>query len=265
MSFWEAKEMIKSVKSRKKEDNDGKVWKNPDDIVVWFEELKKLYKSNFYYFFLRKWIHLLRFDMKSITQIEQNALREKQTIEWELVEFHISDEFLDTEERLLREKMWIDKLKQELKEIKKSWNYQEIAKVEWRALNAIFHGIYEYPYQYTNNDYWFKPHKILESKEIYCVWFSLLWHAFLSELWIRHYGLMIPWHTAIEVHIGGKKYYFDPTWLSKVYEITNLGKANQNWLREMSLKNITLSKKLIAKRWDIEKVLFSAICQNSIT
>ena len=46
------------------------------------------------------------------------------------------------------------------------------------------------------------PSGIVDNKEIYCVGFSLIGHAMLSELGIAHQGIDIPNHSALSVDIG---------------------------------------------------------------
>ncbi len=165
--------------------------------------------------FLERWINKIRLWLMTITQTEQMKLNTEQ----EGVSTHVSIENLDKKERLLRKKIGIDKLKKKLKTVRENWTKEEIEQEELNATNAIIHTIHEYPYQKTKENYWYQPKYILETKEIYCVWFSLLWHAFLSELWIKHKELSIPEHSALEVIIWNKSYYFDATWSDKLFEI----------------------------------------------
>ncbi len=243
MSFSQAKEMIKSVKSRRKKDNYWKVWENEDDIVLWFDELKELYGEEFDLTFFRKWVNMLRLGIMTITQAEQKALKRRGVWKWEKISFHVSDDILDEQERLLRDKIWIEELKQELREARKSWNQEKVNEVELKATNRILEILYEYPYQDTENNYWYQPNKIAEFKEIYCVWFSLLWHAFLSELWIRHNWLNWLWHSALEIFIWESKYLFDPSENKQLYKIYN------------NIKYVYI--------WEAKKVLLSQIYTNN--
>ena len=104
----------------------------------------------------------------------------------------MKSETLDKEERLLREKIGIEKLKADLDAARESGNNERIVSVETQATETILQTLYEYPYQFTSNQYGYQPNKILRNKEIYCVGFALLWHSFLSELWIEHQWLDIP-------------------------------------------------------------------------
>lgn len=212
--------------------------------------------------FFEKWVNMLRLGMKTITQAEQKILKGKKIDpKKEELFFSKKDEDLDKKERLLRDKIGIEKLKKELGQIRKTWNKEEIAKKEIKATNAILETIYEYPYQNTKNWYSYQPNKILKHKEIYCVWFSLLGHAFLSELWIKHKGLgIISWHSALEVNIGWKKYYFDGTASKKIFEFEYWEKK---WVfYEIKLLGNSLNERYFTKPWDTEKILFSQIYNN---
>lgn len=195
-------------------------------IEDWSYDLSKEIMMHFDLLFFRKSIERLRNEMKTITQQEQQKLIDNYESRWfekdilidwkisytkwkEIIEIHTDSNNLDEKPRLLRDKIWIDELKTKLEKVRGLWNKEEIEKLELEATKKILDILYEYPYQDTKNNYWYQPIKILEEKEIYCVWYSLLWHAFLSELWIKHKWLHFPEHVAIEVIIWWKRYYFD--------------------------------------------------------
>ncbi len=206
--------------------------------------------------FFEKWINSLRLGMETITWIEQKSLKWK---EWD-IKTNVNDKELDEKARKLRDKIWIDELKKELFEARKSWIPQTIEQTELNATNKILKIVYEYPYQSTYDNYWYQPSKIIDSKELFCVWFSLLWHAFLSELWIDHKWLNIPNHSALEIIIWGKSYYFDWTKSDKIYEFSY-------WKKNLEYRNIDFfdkpfKKQIIAYNWDTEKILLYQICYN---
>lgn len=289
ISFSKAKEMIKSIKSKRNNDNDEKIWENPDDMVLWFEELKDLFWKEFDLTFFRKWINMLRLSMLTITQAEQEEkikyceenwfekeIRENWKIiykKWnEIIVISIDVNYLDNEERLLRDKIWIDNLKRKLRTARKTWNQEKINEVEYNTVITILKTIKEYMYQFTEKHLWDKINKLSVSKEIFCVWFSTLWHAFLSELWIKHSWLEILrfWanknvigHSALEVLIWWIKYYFDPTLLSatKLYEIKHLNSSY--WPYKSFLicdKDITQNNFIL--EWNTEEILLSQIFNN---
>lgn len=250
MNFSDAKEMIESVKFRREIDNKEKIWKNDDDIVLWFEELKELYGEEFDLTFFRKWVNMLRLGMMTITQAEQRAKIqwceenwfEKQSysprvityIKWmQIITINVLNQDLDEKERLLRNKIWLDTYKKSLSIARKSWNKASIEKLELEAVKAILWCIWEYGYYNNQNQYWFQLNKIAKYKEIFCSWFSSLAHSFLTELWIHHNGLNIENHSALELIIWNKRYYFDPSNLNELYEFEYW---EINWrLREIKL------------------------------
>lgn len=217
-------------------------------------------KWHFQESFLERWVNMLRLGMMTITQAEQINLRKKWIWKWEDISFHISDKELDKNEKLLREKIGMTKLKKELDEVRKTWNQEKINQLELKATNTILKVIYEYPYQLTQNNHGYQPNKIAEFKEIYCVGFSLLWHAFLTELGIKHYWLQIPEHSALEVIIGTKSYYFDGTASSEVHEFTYWKRLGE--YAEIVLKRLKFGKDIYAQRWNPEIILLSQIYNN---
>lgn len=246
------KDFIKQIKSQTK----SKKLKTEKDFEIWTSELAKLFSKEFDLTFFRKWINMLRLGMETITQTEQENLKWK---EWKIV-LHDETENLDEKERLLRDKILIDDFKEILDRIRKTWHKELIEKAEIEVTNNIIWVLYEYPYQLTKNDYGFQPNKILSSKEIYCIWYSLLWHAFLSELGISHKWLNIPRHSALEVNIWWKKYFFDPVWANQIIQFEYWKEV---WIyKEIKLMNDDFWFSSFAKSWDVEEVLLSQIYNN---
>ena len=180
---------------------------------VWSELQRSFYKL-----FLEIGFWALR-NMKTYTVWEMNTL-EIRTNECDEVVLIERKQWLDTQERLLRDKIGITDLKRKLEKVRKEGSSDVIEKLEFEASNLILQAIFEFPYQNTNINKWYYPKGITETKEIQCVWYSLLWHAFLSELWIHHVVLEFPQHIALSVKIGKKKYLFDWTAYSAIKEMT---------------------------------------------
>jgi len=88
-----------------------------------------------------------------------------------------------------------------------------------------------------------------------CTWFSIVWHAFLSELWIKHKWLSIPRHSALEVNIWWKSYLFDAT---KLDEIVEFSYWNKNWI----YTEMIWARWFDFISWDPEKILQSHIYAN---
>ncbi len=249
----EIKSFIKNIKKQRKINKKLKL--SAADLPIVENELYYLFNNEFDLTFFRKSVDMLRFAMETITQIEQKQLENK---DWEIV-LKQDIEKLDKEADKLRNKIWIENLKKELNIVRQSWIKEKIESKEIEVVNKILKNIYEYPFQSTENDYGYQPNKILEYKEIQCVWFSILWHAFLSELGIKHRWLQKIWHSAIEVNIWDKKYYFDATYKDHLIEMRYLDKI---WIYSkldiISTPNITS----FAYVQDIEHVLLSQILNN---
>jgi tetratricopeptide (TPR) repeat protein len=99
------------------------------------------------------------------------------------------------------------------------------------------------------------PSKIQQTKKTFCVWFSIVWHTFLEELGIKHKWRTIFKHSALEVNIWLKKYYFDATWNEQVFEF-------EDWKQIWDYKEmIILFDNTIIKSfsWNVEKILLSQL------
>ncbi len=123
-------------------------------------------------------------------------------------------------EKKLRKEIAIEKYKTQLsrlrndlkkeKDTQKKWEIQkEVDKLELEASNKILQALHKFPYQ----DLWtsYQPSTIKATKQMQCVWFSLVGHALLSELGIKHKWIHELWHIALLVEIWEKKYIFDAT------------------------------------------------------
>ena len=225
--------------------SDELIYKNIDEQVL------KEFWEHFDEAFFEEWIENLRQNMMTFTQDDAKKLNLKE------------NEKLNKNPRRLRDAIWIDKFKKELEEVRKIWNQKKLEEKEIEVSNAIFKEIYKYPYQDTENSYWYQINKLDKYKEIYCVWFSIIWHAFLSELGIKHNVLDIPFpslHSAIEIIIWWKNYFFDSTTYNKIYEFTF-------WKKVLSYKKINFINNnskinFYANSWIPEKVLLSQIYNN---
>jgi len=243
---------------------------------------------HFWETFFERWINMLRMGMKTYTQKEhyytsskKEALdmrneaaeiwaysytvnpktrefeKEKIIKNTEILVLREKIDNLDDEERFLRDKMQIDAIKALLNEYRDNWDIDKINELELFASNRVLETLYEYPYKLLDSDWGYKPSNILSNKEVYCVWFSLLWHSFLSELWIKHKWLIIPNHSALEVIIWWKSYYFDWSFSEKITAMPEM-----SWSR-------TDNKKFkywnIIREWksgDPEKILMQSIYNN---
>lgn len=108
---------------------------------------------------------MVRMGMKTMTQEEQVILTHQDNN----IEIHVSDQELDKTERLLRKKIGIDELKQELILSRNAKNSYEVEKIEKKALDSICETIFEYPYQLTGEKQGYQLSRMIETKELFCV------------------------------------------------------------------------------------------------
>lgn len=265
ISFWETRNTLRRVKY------NWKTWSKEESLTLWFEELKDLFWEEFDLTFFRKWVNMLRLWMMTITQAEQEKKIKYYEENWyskiiinnwrvvykkweEIVVINVDTESLDTQERLLRDKIWIDKFKNELEEARNLKNQERVNELVLEATNKILNSLYDYFYQLVQERKWYQPNKITEFKEMYCLWYSILWHSFLSELWIEHNWLTTLNHIALEVIISWKSYYFDAT---ATNEIKELNYWNQIWKYQEIIVNWKIIWNFV--RWDIESKLLWSI------
>lgn len=202
--------------------------------------LSNALKNEFSFNFLRRGLEIVRMGMMTMTQEEQELARKNA---WD-IRIHFPTWELDTEERLLREKIGIDQFKEMLDTARKSWNSANIEKIEKKALDIISRTIYEYPYQLTAEKHGYQLSMMKEKKELFCVWTAILGHAFLSELQIRHRWVEESWHARLDVYIWKDIYSFDPSLYSEV---------RFNW-NDMWIVN---NRESIS--WDTEHIMFAQI------
>jgi tetratricopeptide (TPR) repeat protein len=205
---------------------------------------------------LRNGVNNLRFWLSIMIQSEQDWIIEE---EWEKIR---KRKTLKEEEELLRKTIEIERYKWELEEVRKNWSEKEIAEKELEATNAIIKGLYDnFTYQRTKNKYWYRPSKILQTKELHCLWFSIVWHTFLEELGIKHKWMEIYKHSALEINIWWKKYYFSE---SGVWEVLEFEYWKQIWSYK-EIKGVWWNvinenwdvKVLLSFSWNVEKIFLS--------
>ena len=246
-------------------------------LKVFFDEIW----YHFSYLFFTRWIEEM-WNMKTFTKEDHDNLHTRYKNDkkvkitydaennpkkvydekWKsIVSFHVVKKELDESEQPLRGQINIDKYKKELDKLRENWSELEIQKKELETTNAILREIYKYPRQV--NSYWFSPKNIKEYKEIYCVWYSLLWHKFLKELWIKHKAIFITEHSALEVNIWEKKYYFDWTLDPKIYEFKYKKIENYDWIyKKIDLIWADFNVELSWYSWPAEEILQSQMLNN---
>ena len=181
------------------------------------QKLAQALKQEFSFNFLRRGLEMVRMGMMTMTQEEQAWIDTSN----KNIKLHVNTQSLDSEAQLLRDKIGIDQLKWELDSVRRYWDEAKIEEAELWAANRLLGVLYEYPYQLTKNKHGYKLSKMIDTKELFCVWYSLLWHVFLSELWIWHQVLDNIFHSAIIINQSAhrKKYYFDPFIFKRSHEI----------------------------------------------
>lgn len=115
------------------------------------------------------------------------------------------------------------------KKIEWTWSEEEKEEIREEIALNILREVHKFPWlklESASNSS--SPKKILESKEMVCVWKAIISSQFLLELWIEHYALKIPRHSALSIILSWKEYYYDPTWNNDMYEI-NEDKLWKNW------------------------------------
>jgi len=166
----------------------------------------------------------------------------------------------------LKEEIGISDMKKQLDLAKKSWNKYTIAKKEKEIVKKILSGIHDYWFQ-TESVYkpLFEtsiPTEILKTKEITCVWFSIISDQFLGEVWISYNVLISPWHSSLSVTLSnGKQYLFDPL---SGDELVPYVKTWVTWWRENISYNIDGEQKKdqIIYWQDSENILINQILWN---
>lgn len=169
----------------------------------------------------------------------------------------------------LKEDMWLEKMKSELEKIKKTWNKLDISKKEKIILNNIMKYVHNF---WFITDYIHKsifetsiPSEIIKTKEITCVWFSILANNILSDLWIKYNILYSPWHSLVNVELSNwDKYLFDLLEHDKIVKYKEIGKIW--WWQEISYNIGWENKQTKIIEWvNSEKILIAHILENKQT
>ena len=239
----------------------GKLWQAWDSEIL-SSIISDAKKKEFEQTFFRKWIDDIRFWMKIFTKKDylRAHQRSKELDEWEVLTMQKKPLIRYRNEILLRDAIGIDWFISKLEAYRSSGNQKRINKLELYATNKILKELQKYPYQSLEWGAGYKPSQILETKQLQCVGFSLLWHAFLSELWIEHYGLDILGHSCLEVYIWENTYVFDATMKGRLSKVKN--KKISWWITQIQ-HGVQWKKNLEVRNiWDPETILFDHICLN---
>ena len=161
-------------------------------------------------------------------------------IKWDEI-IDIKNKDLETKMKLLRDKAGIDSYKTRLQELEKGTDERKkLALESCRQLNKVVYD--SFPYQSRANESQWNPASVLRTKELHCLWYSMIMHSFLSELGIDHQGVNAEGHSAISINIWKKNYIAD-VGLASILPYT-LGKKNG------------VHKNMIV--WDNKKTLYAA-------
>lgn len=177
---------------------EHKEWTSLEQVVsdIYGEEFEKT--------FFRRGVNILRLGLMTFTQDDAEFLDDK---DWEIIErkYRFS---LDKEERNFCDLIELDKWNKELNELREQESWEKLAKQEMLFCKLLHNALLDYPYQSSQKSRWI-PTRILQDKEIQCLWFSIIVHAILDEIWIKHYCVGTPEHVYIQVLIWWKKYKLD--------------------------------------------------------
>ncbi len=246
----------------KKEFHKKKLWKHKNDLLSTEKLISENLQQELDLTFFRKAEKMLFEWMEIINQTKQYDLEEyyiKNGFEksqfngfiffkkWnEKIVFREKTENLKRKIKLLKNHINIKKWKNALFEARQAWDKEKIEKLEHKAAGHILKYLYKIPYIFRDNNYWFQPKYILMYKEQQCVWFSLIWHVFLKELWIKHNWLMFFDHSALELYIWNKIYLFD--WANNSV-LKNINYWEKVWEFDFRLKNSLNVEKILL--WQI--------------
>jgi hypothetical protein len=205
-------------------------------------------------------MNLLTFTKNNLDYVKNEIIK---TAKWVRRISVIKEKNLDSTERALRDKLGVNDLKNELKILRKWKNIKIIEEKEREIANKIINILYtEYPYQDTDLENGYQPSIILKTKQIYCVWFSLIWHSLLKELWIKHEWLDWLKHSALKLIIWWNDYLFDVTLYGDIKKIKK-GRWKKLWIyKEIILNDCILKNPMFFYSGDPEKILFSQILWN---
>lgn len=247
---------IKNVDIRKHTSAAKTVLRGREKWLSLEEVISDIYWEEFEKTFFRNGINVLRLGLMTFTKEDHSYLLKKKRALTDRTQERSNMKNLDDKEVLLRDKIWIDEWKNKLNSVREDWNIQSIARLELEVSKLILKTLQEYPYQSSKGN-WGSINNILENKEIQCVGFSIIAHALFRELWIEHKGLHLEWHSALEITIWWKQYYFDASMKGAKIEILNYTDSFK--FPSKGVKNVGIWE---SKAYDIENVLMSQLYCN---
>ena len=132
-------------------------------------------------------------------------------------------EYFDSEEKKLSEKIGMVDLMAESEAI------QDKNSPEWKdfvvkVAGKILEEVYSYPY-ISNGISNHNIKNLLEKKEMVCLTKSILMHIFLKKLWIVHYAMGIPDHSAINIPLWEDEYMMDSVEYSYLRNLKDYSKS----------------------------------------
>ncbi len=232
--------------------------KEETDFEKWEKLLKEKLRKEFELSFFRKWIDTLRMWLMTFTLPNLEELKNRKVLEWEKVNIRkIVEDNLDTEERKLREKLKVEEYKEKLQKLR-----EEVKKLEWEQKEEKVREIEKLEFEFASNllkvlrtDYPYQDFKdnkqnnitwILTSKQTTCLSYSLIWHSFLEELWIKDKVIDSTNHIFLKIFIWQKEYYFDSG--------THILFTNDDI--------ISGKDKIREYNWDVEELLYTSFLGN---
>ena len=108
----------------------------------------------------------------------------------------------------------LDNYKNKLDEARKIWNKEDISKLELEFVNLLLKEVYKYERTVEKWKDWKTsfPSDMIKTNDTVCLWKTFISESFLEYVWIKHYNLEIPSHSAFSIIFSnGEEYYFDPT------------------------------------------------------
>ena len=113
-------------------------------------------------------------------------------------------------QRKLYDILWIDKLKQELEEIRKTWDVNKVSEKELRIAKKIQQAVSSFPYKdqkWTDGTPNY-PSEMVKNQFINCVGSSILGGGLLDKVGIKYLNAIIPKHSATVLITSDEKVYW---------------------------------------------------------
>lgn len=226
------------------------------DIEYISNKLSSYLNLEFFKWLYEVWNKNLKDNLKVFTKEDKNKVekRKAKNISWDYIRFKGTHEYYDFDQTL-RKYIWFDDMMITLQWLKIEGNEEKIAAYELEVIQEIFKMINIFPYHLNKEANGYNPKEIVKTKEIYCVWFALIVHGLLEELWISHEWIDILQHVAIKINIWWKPYLFDNVMCDKV-ELLNTHRTG--WTYDF-IENIHDYWMI----WDISEVLIAKILHNN--